>query len=67
MDESSCPSCRRTFRYEKVHSGFNNSCYAYCDSDGALLVWNTFDLRYTSVVGERHRWTLNRDEQEQVE
>jgi hypothetical protein len=67
MDESLCPSCRRTFRYQKVHSGFNNTGYAYCDSVGALLVWDTFDPQYTSLVGEQHPWTLDRRDQGRVE
>lgn len=67
VEKSSCPSCDRTFRYQKMHSGFNNTGFAYCDTDGALLVWDTYDPQYTAIAGFRHPWTLNQRDQERVE
>ena len=67
MEEAPCPTCNKPLRFEKVHTGFNDTGYAYCDRDGSLLVWDTFDPTYTALVGERHPWALDRNAEEQVE
>ena len=34
-DVGICENCARTFRYRLIHNGFNDTCYAYCDTCGA--------------------------------
>jgi hypothetical protein len=65
--EAPCPHCRADLRFERVHTGFNNTGYAYCGVDGALLVWDTFDPHYVAVVGDQHPWTLDRKGRASVE
>jgi hypothetical protein len=38
-DTARCDACDKTFPYRLIHSGFNDSAYAYCDRCGmtALL------------------------------
>ena len=39
-----CEHCQKTFSYALVHSGFNDSSYAYCDTCGMTAVlshWHT--------------------------
>jgi hypothetical protein len=57
--EAACPHCRTDLRFEQVQTGFNNTGYAYCNLDGILLVWDTFDPKYVEVVGDQHPWTLD--------
>ena len=66
-NEALCPSCNRAFSYEQVHTGFNNTGYAYCHLDGKLLVWDSYDPTYTSLVGRKHPWTLTHQERRIVE
>jgi hypothetical protein len=66
-DESSCPKCHRRLRYRKLHTGFNKTGFAYCGSDGALVVWEVYDPHYMSIVDLRQPWTLDRRDQERVE
>src|SRR5215469_14744001 len=33
-----CEHCKRTFAYELIHNGFNDSACAYCDSCGCTAV-----------------------------
>jgi hypothetical protein len=65
--EATCPHCQVELRYEQVHTGFNNTGFAYCGLDGTLLVWDTFDPKYIAVVGDQHPWTLDRTGQASVE
>lgn len=67
MEQSACQHCGLRLEYTRVHTGFNNTGYLYCDRDGALLVWDTFDPHYTGVVGEKHPWMLDSTDQERVE
>lgn len=67
MVAATCPECNQILRYQLVHTGFNNTGYAYCDRDGALLVWEIFDPQYTAVAGDKHPWTLNHLEEVRVE
>ena len=41
-DLGACESCDRTFAYQLVHNGFNDSAFAYCDRCGreaSLSCW----------------------------
>jgi tetratricopeptide (TPR) repeat protein len=40
-----CESCGKSFGYRLIHSGFNETIYAYCDRCGLLLLLSTFDER----------------------
>jgi hypothetical protein len=57
--EATCPHCHADLRFERFHTGFNNTGYAYCDVDGSLLVWGSYDPRYVAIVGEQHPWMLD--------
>jgi hypothetical protein len=34
----SCDRCKRSFEYELIHNGFNDSAYAYCDTCGCTAM-----------------------------
>jgi hypothetical protein len=57
-----CPNCRHDLQYERIHAGFSDLGYMYCDRDEAVVTWDSYDRRYTSVVGEKHPWVLDDDD-----
>lgn len=42
----------------QYHAGFSNQGFLYCDSCPNLVVFSSYDQRYTKIVGSRHPWTL---------
>jgi hypothetical protein len=67
LNISPCPTCGPLVEWEQIHAGFNNSGYAYCGRDGALVVWETFDPKYAALVGEKFPWMLTCAEKRTVE
>jgi hypothetical protein len=61
-----CPICHRNLRYERIHAGFSNLGYMYCDQDETVLTWDAYDPRYTRVI-DKHPWMLDDDERASVE
>ena len=61
-----CPSCQRTLRYERIHVGFSNLGYMYCDQDETVLTWDAYDPRYTRII-DKHPWMLDDNERASVE
>ena len=45
LDQGACDSCGQKFGYYLIHSGFNDSQYAYCDRCGMTSVLNLYDKR----------------------
>jgi hypothetical protein len=41
-----CGQCGSKFHYYLVHSGFNNSSYAYCDKCGCTALLDCYDKRF---------------------
>jgi hypothetical protein len=37
-----CEACRHPFRYRLIHSGFNNSSYAYCSMCGMTAILSAY-------------------------
>jgi uncharacterized protein YbaR (Trm112 family) len=37
-----CETCRRSFRYRLIHSGFNDSVYAYCNECTMIVLLSTY-------------------------
>ena len=37
-DTGHCGECGRSFRYDLIHNGFNDSAYAYCDRCGKTSI-----------------------------
>lgn len=59
--EIQCPACHQTFQIAQnyqYHAGFSNEGFLYCDSCPNLVVFSSYDPRYTKIVGERHPWAL---------
>lgn len=57
-----CPECRRTFEVSQkypYHAGFGNQGFLYCERCPNLVVFNSFDRRYTAIVGQVHPWGLD--------
>ena len=57
-----CPKCHRTFSLGQkyaYHAGFSNVGFLYCEACPNLVVFSSFDPRYTKIVGQVHPWTLN--------
>lgn len=63
---TACPACHGTLQYERIHAGFSNLGYMYCDQDETVLTWDAYDPRYTRVIDE-HPWMLANDERANVE
>ena len=45
VSNGTCEHCKKTFGYWLLHSGFNDSVYAYCDSCGTTAVLSLWDKR----------------------
>src|SRR5271166_2657291 len=43
-DIGTCDSCGRTFSYQLVHNGFNDSAFAYCDQCGCTAMLSGYHL-----------------------
>jgi len=57
-----CPECHNTFsvpRKYAYHAGFGNVGFLYCEACPNLVVFSSFDPRYTRIAGEVHPWMLN--------
>ena len=39
----------------------------YCGRDEVVVTWDAYDRRYTSLVGDKHPWTLTDHECREVE
>jgi hypothetical protein len=68
--EIKCSACGRitTIAQEyPYHVGFSNRGFLYCDSYPAILEFDTYNQRYTAVVGDKHPWALNSEEKKRVE
>jgi len=46
-----CEHCRKTFPYYLIHSGFNNSWYAYCNRCGMTAILDYFNERRPRLDG----------------
>jgi hypothetical protein len=44
-----CEHCRRTFGYYLIHSGFNDSSYAYCEKCGQTAIFSIYDKRVAKL------------------
>jgi hypothetical protein len=62
-----CPHCKRALQFQRIHAGFGDFGYMYCDHDEAVVTWDSYDQRCTEVVGEKHPWMLNDEERRGVE
>jgi hypothetical protein len=45
LDIGTCEHCSQTFGYYLIHSGFNDSSYAYCDTCGMTTILSSYDKR----------------------
>lgn len=50
-----CEHCNSRFSYYLVHSGFNDSSYAYCDSCGCTAILDDYAPRPSGVPFERFK------------
>ena len=65
-----CPHCRKKIRLRQkhpYHAGFSNRAFLYCDSCASILLFGSYNPRYTGIVGQKHPWMLSPAEKERVE
>jgi hypothetical protein len=70
MMEIHCEACGQVIKikqYQPYHSGFSNRGFLYCDSHSAILEFDSYNPNYIKIVGDKHPWSLNRDEKKRVE
>lgn len=68
--EYECPSCKQRILLDHpdvVHAGFDDSGFLYCDKNGDLITWSTFDDTYQKLIGQIHPWLLSNDQKRIVE
>ena len=51
LESGQCKSCGKQFGYYLIHSGFNDSVYAYCDSCGMTADLSIYDKRMPKLHG----------------
>lgn len=49
------------------HAGFGNQGFLYNEAGTMTFVWSSFDPAYEAVVGNKHPWTLNKNERIKIE
>ena len=65
-----CSSCGQTTTVPQdyqFHAGFSNRGFLYCDSYPAILEFDTYNPKYTAIVGDKHPWSLNAEEKRRAE
>jgi len=65
-----CPKCDRAFHIDQkypYHAGFGNEGFLYCEECPNLVVFGSYDPRYTTIVGKVHPWMLSDAEKEKVQ
>lgn len=65
-----CPSCKYAIdvSYPRIiHAGFSDSGFLYCDKNGDLVTWSSYDKTYAGLVSNKHPWDLSRKEKALVE
>ena len=68
--EINCLACGKTTTIAQkhpYHAGFSSRGFLYCDSNSAILEFDTYNARYMSIVGDKHPWSLNLEEKTLVE
>ena len=65
-----CAACGQTTTIQQdypFNAGFSSRGFLYCDSNSAILEFDTYNARYTALVGDKHPWSLNSEEKACVE
>jgi hypothetical protein len=65
-----CPSCKANITLRQkyfYHAGFSNQGFLYCDNCSTILEFSVYNPNYVRLAGEKHPWSLSRDEQAFVE
>ena len=66
-EASFCTNCAQGFAYELVHARLSDQGYMYCDSDDAIVTWDSMSASYTAFVGDVHPWMLDQSGRELIE
>ena len=64
---SACGKITSITQEHPFHAGFSNRGFLYCDSCPAILEFDTYNPKYTAIVGDKHPWSLNSEERKRVE
>ena len=64
---SSCGQVTSIAQEHAYHAGFSNRGFLYCDSFPAILEFNTYNPKYTAIVGDIHPWSLDSKQKNQIE
>jgi hypothetical protein len=62
-----CPACGRDIEFDRYNARFGNQGYMYCDSDSAVLTWDSYDPTYSALSGDVHPWMLDADTKRSIE
>jgi hypothetical protein len=57
-----CRSCGHVHSFKQpypYHAGFGDQGFLYNDAGDLTLVWSTYDLTYSKIVGPSNPWTLS--------
>jgi hypothetical protein len=60
-----CPHCHRELEYERIHTGFSDLGFMYCDQDETVVTWDSYDETYARIA-LKHPWTLDAAERQLV-
>jgi hypothetical protein len=64
---SACGQVTTIAQKHQFHGGFSNRGFLYCDCCSAILEFDTYNPKYTAIVGDKHPWSLNSEEKQRVE
>jgi len=65
-----CPHCGFDNSFDQpypFHAGFSNVGFLYNQAGNLTLVWSSFDPAYERIVGQKHPWMLDANDQARLE
>jgi hypothetical protein len=64
---SACGQITSIAQEYQYHAGYGNQGFLYCDSCSAILEFDSYNQKYTAIVGNKHPWSLSEEEKKRVE
>ena len=62
-----CETCSRSFSYQLVHNGFNDSAHAYCDRCGMTALFSAWSSRSPKDINVGLHGPITRDAEARVD
>ncbi len=51
-----CRTCNAEIEGDRIHSGFNETVFLYCDTDSTVLTFSVYDSKDREITGKNIPW-----------